>query len=243
MLLVHFFDLHSHMLCGVDDGASDQTQMFEMLEASYNDGVRAICLTPHFTPYLYGDTFEASEKAFAVLKQYVEESHPDMELFLGHELGYYGDCLEALHTGRCRSLAGSRYVLVDFPPDVDFFTIDNAIDLLLRDGYIPVLAHTERYSSLHKRISWIESFADQGGIVQINASSVVGDWGANVQRQCIKLLRDELVHVISSDAHDLSERPPLMSVCMGFLEKNFDEEIIHHLVWENAWKIVHDEPI
>lgn len=241
--MIRFFDLHSHMLCGVDDGASDQTQMFEMLEVSYNDGVRAICLTPHFTPYLYGDTFESSEKSFALLKEYAQQSHPDMQLFLGHELGYHSGCLDALHSGRCRSLAGSRYVLMDFPADVDFFEIDNAIDILLRDGYIPVLAHTERYISLHKRISWIETFVDQGGVIQINASSVRGDWGTNVQRQWIKLLRDGLVHVISSDAHDLSERPPLMSVCMGYLEKNYGKEVIQNLVWENAWKIVRDEPL
>ena len=166
-----------------------------------------------------------------------------MELYLGHELGYHSGCLDALHSGRCRTLADSRYVLVDFPEGVEFFEIDNAVDALLRDGYIPILAHAERYSCLHKRVSWIEWYVDQGGVIQINASSVTGDWGASAQKQWIRLVRDGLAHVISSDAHNLSTRPPLMSVCMGFLEKYCDEETIRLLTWENAWRIVRDMPL
>jgi len=241
--LTPFFDLHSHMLCCVDDGASNPTEMYEMLEASYNDGARAICLTPHFSPYLYGDTFEASQEAFALLKEYASRTHPDLSLFLGHELGYYGGCLDALHSGRCRSLAGSRYVLIDFPERAEFFEIDNAVDLLLRDGYVPVLAHTERYVALQKRLPWIDFFIDNGGVVQINASSAVGDWGPDIQKQWVTLVQKGLVHVISSDAHDLSVRPPLMSVCVGLLEKYCDEETVRALVWDNAWKIVQDTPI
>ena len=65
----HFFDLHSHMLCGVDDGAGSPEEMFAMLEMAYEDGVRAICLTPHYSPYLFGDTFAKSEASFAMLEE------------------------------------------------------------------------------------------------------------------------------------------------------------------------------
>ena len=115
-----FFDLHSHILCGVDDGAIDQETMYAMLDMAYADGVRALCLTPHYSPYHYGDTFDRSEGSFALLSEYAREHYPDLQLFMGHELGYYHGCEEALRSGRCRMLAGSRYVLVDFPAQVHF---------------------------------------------------------------------------------------------------------------------------
>ena len=158
--MVQFFDMHTHMLCGVDDGAKDRDEMIAMLEMAYEDGTRAICLTPHYSPYLFGDTFEQSAKSFAALKEYVSQKHPDMRIFLGHELGYHRSCLDALNEGRCRCIAGSRYVLVDFPEAVDFFEIQSAMDLLQRSGYVPILAHTERYRALFKRVRWIQEFVE-----------------------------------------------------------------------------------
>ena len=178
-----FFDMHSHMLCGVDDGAKTPEEMFCMLEMAYEDGIRALCLTPHYSPYLFGDTYEKSLRAFEQLQRYVAEKHPDMRLFLGHELGYHHGGLEALENGRCRTMAGSRYVLVDFPESVDFFEIQAAMDRLMGAGYTPVLAHTERYRCLFTHRDWVRGFVEDGGIVQINASSATGSWGTLAKMQ------------------------------------------------------------
>lgn len=238
-----FFDLHSHMLCGVDDGAPDREEMIAMLETAYADGVRAVCLTPHFSPYHFGDTAESSEQAFAELSAYAENAHPDMKLFLGHELGFYHGCEEALSSGRCRTLAGSRYLLVDFPRDVDFFEIQHALDRLSRSGYRPVLAHAECYFALHRKLSWLEEFAEGGGIIQLDADSACGANGTAVRKQFIRLIKRRLAHVVSSDAHNMTTRPPLISRCMPILNKYCDEEYIAFLVWQNAYDIVQDLPI
>jgi len=76
-----FFDLHSHMLCGVDDGAKNVEDMFSMLEMAYEDGIRAICLTPHYSPYMFGDNVTERERSYAVLREYVAEKHPICNCF------------------------------------------------------------------------------------------------------------------------------------------------------------------
>ena len=136
--MLSFFDLHSHMLCEVDDGAKSPDEMYRMLEASYEDGVRAICLTPHYSPYLFGDTFESSQRAFALLGDYVAQNHPDMRIFLGNELGYHHGAVEALDSGRCRTLNGSRYVLLDFPEGITFFSLKNAVEHLRYFRLFPI---------------------------------------------------------------------------------------------------------
>ncbi len=240
---MQFFDLHSHMLCNVDDGADNAEEMFSMLEMAYEDGIRAICLTPHYSPYLFGDTRESSERSFVRLKQYVAEKHPDMRLFLGHELGYYHGALDALNEGACRLMGKSRYVLVDFPESVEFFEIENAMDRLRSAGYLVILAHTERYRCLFNRIDWIEHYVEDGGVVQLNASSAVGGWGKGAEKQWKKLIRKGLAHIISSDAHNLTTRPPKMSVCLPILQKYCAPATIRALMWDNACHVIRDERI
>ena len=239
--MAQFFDLHSHMLCGVDDGAKSAEEMYSMLESAYADGIRAICLTPHYSPYLFGDTLDSSAKAFALLQQYVSEKHPDMRLFLGHELGCHHGAVAALDTGRCRCIAGSRYVLVDFLETAEFFEIQHGIESLRAAGYFPILAHTERYRCLFCRFGWIKEFVSSGGLVQVNASSVNGSWGRGAARQWKKLIRKKLVHIVSTDAHNLTTRPPLMSVCIPFLQKHCDAQTLRRLTWDNACRVVRDE--
>ncbi len=241
--MAQFFDLHSHILFGVDDGAKTKEEMFAMLEMAYADGIRAICCTPHFSPYLFGDTTVTSQKSFEILQAYVAEKHPDMYLFLGHELGYHGSALKALESGECRSLAGTRYVLVDFPEHVDFFEIQNAMQQILRAGFIPILAHTERYRSLSSHFDWIEDFSAEGGIIQINASSVTGSWGLSAKMLWKKLVRTGLADIIATDGHNLKSRPPKMSVCMEYLSKHCDPYTIRALTWDHACRVIRDEPI
>lgn len=239
--MVQFFDLHTHMLCGVDDGAKTPKEMYAMLDMAYADGTRAICLTPHFSPYLFGDTSEASQKAFSLLLAYASEKHPDMHLFLGHELGYYSSCFQALNDGTCRPLGKSRYVLVDFPANVEFFELSNAMSQMQRMGYHPVLAHTERYRCLFSHMNWVREFVEDGGVVQINASSVTGDWGSVAKMQWKRLVKEGLAHIISSDAHNLTSRPPKMSVCMPYLQKHCTPATIRALTWDNACRVIKDE--
>lgn len=238
-----FFDMHSHMLCEVDDGAKNCEEMFQMLDAAYEDGIRAVCLTPHYSPYLFGETLQASKEAFAVLLKYASEKHPDMRLFLGHELGYHQGALEALENGVCRTMNGSRYVLVDFSESVEFFELHNAVENLRRAGYFVILAHAERYPCLAKQMKWLEEFASEGGVIQVNASSYLGSWGKSAQKQWKRLVRRGLVHIVSSDAHNLTTRPPKISFCMPFLRKHCDEKTVCDLIWNNACRVMRDELI
>lgn len=238
-----FFDLHSHILCRVDDGATSEEEMYQMLDRSYADGVRGLCLTPHFSPAMFGDTRENSEKAYALLSAYAKEKYPDLELYIGNELGYYDGCQRALEAGICRTMAGSRYVLVDFPEMVEFITLRSGVGLLQRSGHKVILAHAERYRCLYHHFDWIREFANAGGVVQLNASSVEGAWGIGAKRQWKRLMREGIAHIISTDAHNLTTRPPEFSVCMNYLRLHCSEEEISLLTWENAWRVTRDMAI
>ena len=238
-----FFDMHCHMLYGVDDGATSPEMMVQMLDAAYADGTRAICLTPHFSPYLFGNTVEKAERAYAELQEHAARKYPDLRLYFGNELGYYDGCERALNEGLCRHLGESRFVLVDFPAHVSFFELRSALEKLMRMGYRIVLAHPERYPCLAHKLSWIREFIDEGGLVQVDVSAPTGSDGPAAKSLWKKLVQKRLVHVVSSDGHNLTTRPPILSGCLPYLEKYCSPEEIAALTFENADRILSDRPI
>ena len=72
--MLHYTDIHCHMLSGTDDGARTDEEMFAMLDAAYASGTRSICLTPHFNPMCFGDNRERGERAYEKLCAYAHES-------------------------------------------------------------------------------------------------------------------------------------------------------------------------
>lgn len=233
-----FADLHSHILFGVDDGAKTEEESMALIGEAYRDGTRALCLTPHCAPTMFEDNYEKSETAFRKLKEAVKKEYPDLELFLGHELGYFTGCVNTLSEGRCRTLAGSRFVLVDFPEGEDFSVLEDAADAIMRAGYRMILAHAERYRCLNHKLRWLEEFVASGGFVQLNASSAVGGWGAFAAHQWKKIVKMKLCHFIASDAHNLTSRPPQISVCLPVLSKLVSPEEIEELTYLNPLSLL-----
>ena len=238
-----FVDLHNHMLYGVDDGASSQEMMLAMLDMSYADGVRAICLTPHFAPHMFGKNYACIPERFSLLEEIAAKKYPDLKLFLGNELGYYHGCEEKLRRGTCRTLAGGKYVLVDFPAHAEFFEIQQALNRLRAEGYCTVLAHAERYKSLFSHFSWFEDYVADGGLIQINASVACVRRFSSTRAMWKKLLKEDLVHVIASDGHNLDTRSPKMSVCSDYLARHLSKAQIEKLTFENPWRILENKNI
>lgn len=216
-----FTDIHTHMIAGVDDGAKDTAEMYALLDASYKDGARNICCTPHFHPGYYGQNGSRSLKNFQKLRQYAEQKYPDLKLFLGNELHYSQGCLEWIGDGLCRTLNGTRCVLVDFEPDTRYRVIEDAVMSFLCRGYVPVLAHVERYACFWKRSRFIKRLHDTGAVIQINASSVLG---AHRHSGVKKILQEHVVDIVASDTHNLDSRPPMLSAAYEEVVQKYGEE-------------------
>ena len=127
-------DIHIHLLFGVDDGAKDEDEMHAILDAAYQAGTRVFCCTPHFHPGYFGDNYDKVNAAFKRLSSYVQKTYPDMALYLGNELRYEPECVTWLRQGVCRTVNGTRYVLVDFSEAAPEKAIGNGLHALLNAG-------------------------------------------------------------------------------------------------------------
>ena len=237
------YDLHCHMLFGVDDGAGDAQTMQEMIDLAWRDGTEAICFTPHYHPGYYGTNTERSELAFEAASAYAAERYPKLKLSLGNELHYDSGAPEWLRTGAAKTLCGSRYVLVDFHDDEAAFTIDRAMTQILSLGYTPVLAHVERYRNLHGRLHDVEAMMTRGVLMQLDAQSVMGEFGIHTRRMVRAMLKSGLADLVCSDAHDTSTRPPLLTPCRQLIEKKYGQAYAELLFRQNPALIWEDRKV
>lgn len=236
---MQFADIHIHALYDCDDGAKSLEHMYQMIDVAYEDGTRYMCLTPHYNPGYFGnDTTEKSRQAFETLLEYAKEKYPDLQLALGNELRYNPGCEEWLSKGECRPMNNSKYVLVDFSAGEEKTAIAKGLDRLLNVGYIPILAHAERYTKLRGDIKFLKEQRDNGVLLQMDARAVLGDFGIQIKCFSKKILRHQLADFISSDAHDRTSRPPGIKEAYEYIRKNYGQAYADHVCCYNAKQLI-----
>lgn len=236
--MTNFIDLHNHTLPGVDDGADSWETAMAMLELAYRDGTRQIILTPHTTPDPHSASSEAIEAAFQQLQAQAKPRFPDLTLHLGGEVLYSSDLEQREAFPQLPRMAGSSYVLLEFLPSVSRRQLFNGVDVLLRWGYIPILAHTERYACLRTSVDTAAQLANAGALLQINADSVMGNWGRRVKWFCAALLRNRLAQFVASDAHGVTYRKPMLSACAATVARKYGQAYAQQLFRENPKNVI-----
>lgn len=230
-----FADIHVHGLFGVDDGPESEQEMYQMVRAAYEDGTRQMCLTPHFYPAYFGQNREAAEAAFEKLYWYAQVQWPDLRLCLGSEVRCGRDAADWLWDGVCRTLNGTRYVLVDFPAGEKPGRIVRGVERLLDAGYIPVLAHVERYRELP--LGAIRRLYRKGVWMQMDVRAPFGGYGLWSARRSRLLLHLGLIDLAASDSHDGTRHPPRLSRGYAWVAKKYGKAYADLIFWENAQEI------
>ncbi len=196
-----FCDLHCHILYGVDDGAQTVEDARALIEGAYSSRTRTICFTPHYNPFRKIDSAGA-EETFRTFSAEMKEKYPDLTLCLGAEVLYHQKIADSLSRGACRTLNGTRFVLVEFLPDDDGQYIIQSLESVAARGYPPLRAHAARSHSLLGKPKYALSVAEREFPIQLNVRSVTGENGKRVQKFCRLLLKEGAAAVIATDAHD-----------------------------------------
>lgn len=239
-----YIDMHCHIIPHVDDGAKNSSQALSMVTQAYENGIRTMIATPHYEVGRYEANKEEIEKYYLKLKSMVEGNMPDFKIYLGNEIFFSYGVVDKLNEGEIFTLADSSYVLVEFSPNDSFSYIKKSLYEIINGGYTPILAHTERYEEvMESEIKNVEKLVDAGVLIQINSSTLAGNMGIGIRRKVIKLIKNDLVHFISTDCHSDGRRSPDLTECIKYLQKKTDENTINRLLRDNAIKIIKNEEI
>jgi protein-tyrosine phosphatase len=237
---IELCDIHTHILPGLDDGARDMETALKMADIAYADGIRVIAATPHYHPGKCMSGHEKTKAVFDELASGIAVLHPDMRLYLGRELYYTSDVAEELEGGARLRYGDTMYCLVEFSTNEAFFNIKAAMNRIMQCGYIPVLAHVERYSELVEKPGRVEELGRMGVVVTVNAASVLGELGNGIKKFTLGLLKDELVDVVASDAHGTHRRTPRLHECYEYVCRKTSPEYAVRIFHENPLGILNN---
>lgn len=239
---IYFFDIHCHLIPGVDDGAKDLKESLAALKEEYDQNVRQIICTPHVTANLTSQQAENINASFDDLKGRLEKTDfgKEMELYLGCELMYSESLAERLDAGEIWTMSGTSYILVEFLPSVAYEELYRAVRKLSARGYIPILAHIERYQCLNKRLERIRDLQDLGAYFQVNASSLKG--GVLNQKAAFvkKLCKSGLVHFLATDSHGMVYRQPDIKKGAEWVMHNCDSRLGQKILYQNGIALLND---
>jgi len=200
-------DLHTHILPAIDDGPSGIRGSLDLARRAVEEGVLCMVATPHVAqdPTVTPDRIAEGVAELADLLYTAGiplEVLPGAEIALSRLLDLDDAALRGL------SLAGGPWLLVECPFTAALGDFEPMVYRLQARGYRILLAHPERSAALQRQPERVAQLVASGALVQITAGSLAGDFGTTVRRFTLRLLRDGLVHVVASDAHDTRARPP-----------------------------------
>jgi protein-tyrosine phosphatase len=202
------FDLHSHILPGIDDGAADLSVSLEMARMYIDDGVECIACTPHILPGLYHNTGSQIRKAVERLQVELYDAGLGLRLFPGADNHVIPGFVEGLRSGQLLSIADTRYVLVEPPHHVAPARMEDLFFSLIVAGYVPILTHPERMAWIEAKYETIRRLVQRGVWMQITCGALYGTFGRQPKYWAERMLDEGLVHILATDAHEADRRIP-----------------------------------
>ncbi len=243
---MNFIDIHGHYAWDVDDGIPTKEDALKALEIARENNITSIVATPHVVPgsHTIQDIKDIKERIGELkqlaLKQNIQV-YEGCELFLNH------DCIQALKDDLFIPIENTHYLLVEFDVRKELGSHHEVEDFLYEievKGFVPIIAHVERYFKEEVDIERVQEFVDNGYIIQVNSSSLLGVHGKTVKNNAYCLINEGLAHIIASDTHRCEgHRIPCLQSTFDALSKKYDYQTLKTLMYDNPQHILQDEEV
>jgi protein-tyrosine phosphatase len=238
-------DLHSHLVPGVDDGAESLDDTLEGVQRMAEVGITRIVTTPHLDGALTHDpeALEARlsevDAAWAVAHDAVTQEFPEVEFDRGHEVMVNVPDL-VLSDARLRLAAGAC-VLIEWPrlqlPPRTEYVVEKIVD----DGFVPVIAHPERYSGMADQFHLAQAWKRAGAVLQVNHGSFLGRYGKDAEIVATALAQNGLVDCLSTDFHGRGHLKLFVKEARRWFEERDGAEQFYMLTSTNPRRILDGE--
>ncbi|HWF10157.1 MAG TPA: CpsB/CapC family capsule biosynthesis tyrosine phosphatase [Bryobacteraceae bacterium] len=219
-------DIHSHIVYGVDDGAKTIDDSIAMLEMAADCGTTDIVATPHSDLQFTYDYDLVTERIAEIQARMGDR----IRIHRGCDFHLFFDNIENCRTDRSKfTINGHRYLMVEFADAQIPRTINNIFKDMIESDITPVITHPERNALLMKRVPDLVQWVRSGCLIQVTAQSFTGRFGKSADENARRLMRQNLVHFLASDAHDTEWRPPDMRVPYQIISDEYGEHVAERL--------------
>lgn len=223
-------DIHHHLLFGLDDGSKDIETSVAMAEMAASDGITHIVCTPHANHQYRFDHALNQEK----LEQLRDRLNGKVILGLGCDFHLsFENIDDALRNPTKYTINQKRYLLVEFADLAIPQQMTQVFYQLQVAGIQPIITHPERNLTIQKSPMRLDEWLHGGCLVQITAASLTGRFGRTAMGLAHKLLAENKVHFLATDAHNLQSRPPIIKEAYDLVAKQFGIDTAERLCVTN----------
>ena len=215
-------DIHSHLLPGIDDGVKSIEETVKIIKRFQILGYDKLITTPHIISDSYPNNRQIITKKLYEVREALQENNIDIILEASAE--YYLDMefLEIIEKDELIPFM-HHYILFETSYQAKPIILEHAIALIIKKGFIPVMAHPERYIYLHHDIKLYKELKLQGVLFQVNIKSL-HNRHKSVYKIAVKLINLGLVDFMGSDVHRMSDMVKLEKIIQSNLYRSINKK-------------------
>ncbi len=212
------YDLHNHLLPGIDDGSPDINTSIKLAKIAEEDGISHLICTPHIHPGRYENNLQTIQKSLDLFRHAMSVNNINLQVAAAAEVRIGPEILQGIQNKTLPFLGkweNRDVLLLEFPSNSIPVGSDKLIKWLLEKNVVPMIAHPERNQVFQKHPEQLNKFITLGCLIQVTAGALIGNFGYIAKQTAENLLIQNLITVIATDAHNINYRPPNLSECFN----------------------------
>ena len=218
-------DFHSHFLPDMDDGSESLGESLQMLEFSYNVGVKTIVSTSHYIAD--NENVECfvnrRKEKIDCLTNILEGINDVPKIVEGAEVAYYPGIGNDNELSRL-CIGNTKYILIEMPYcRWSTITKRELLSMMLNRGMTPIIAHVDRYFKYPQCTDKIDELLDVGAVAQINGDSLTDK---KQRKKVLSFIKERKTVLLGSDCHNMNDRKPNLDKAFSIIEKNLGRTYI-----------------
>ncbi len=216
-------DLHSHILPKIDDGSKSEEETLQLLNLLTSQKITRLVATPHYLPSHepIQEFLDRRQKSFERVTARLLPSMP--QIHLGAEISYY-EGVSKLKDISTLKISGSDLLLIEMPVGKwSDYVVHEIMDLACLPETKLVLAHIERYRQFQSDAIWYQ-LLENDILMQVNAGYFTD---FVTKRKALKQLKNNEIHFLGSDCHNLTVRPPKIGAAYELISRKMGNDFLN----------------
>ncbi len=221
-------DIHNHILPGIDDGSQNIEESLTLIRNLNELGISHFICTPHTMGYYYPNTPETIHGAADDLRKSLTGIKNTSLIKASSEYMLDEAFSEHLSAGDLLPFTKEKHLLVEISYLQPPINLEELLFAITNAGYIPILAHPERYTYYHKKPEYYAELQRYGCLLQLNALSLSDYYGSSVKKMAFQLLENDQYTFLGTDAHSMRHVAQLKKVTFKKKHKYSLQKIVGH---------------
>lgn len=216
-------DFHSHILPGIDDGSASLEESIAMLQLEAEQGIEHVVATPHFYARHHSPEgfLEKREAAEALLREEMAKYEGLPTLSVGAEVYFFPGIADSEALQQL-TIDKNRCIILEMPQCSWSESMYKEIEgISIKQGLLPIIAHIDRYIRPFGSYQFVKRLSELPVLVQANASFFLRK---STRRMALRMLREDQIHLLGSDCHNTTSRPPNLGQALDVIRKQLGAE-------------------